>query len=259
MTSSFPGVMEDADDGDGEVELVWDLWEKQVEPLAANIPYLTGVGNHERFYNFSAYFNRFRNPAPWGGDPAHLENAVWWFGLDYGLVHFTFMSTEHPYQPGSPQYQWLEQDFAAVNRSRTPWLVLTGHRPMYNSDKNEKDSHWPGADFQRSVEPLMLKYNVDMYVSGHMHMYERVHPVRNGTVVQTGNVYQNPGAPMHVTQGTSGVFQDTSFVSPQPPWSAERMGKLGYGRMHVFNTTHLYYEFLYLQTTKKEDSFWLIK
>ena len=38
------------------------------------------------------------------------------------------MSTEHPYQPGSPQYEWLQNDLAAANANRAnyPWLVLTG-------------------------------------------------------------------------------------------------------------------------------------
>ncbi len=67
------------------------------------------------------------------------------------------MSTEHPYEPGTPQYQWLDAEFAAVNRTRTPWLVLTGHRPMYNTEISEQNQHWPGAVFQRSIEPLMLK------------------------------------------------------------------------------------------------------
>ena len=55
------------------------------------------------------------------------------------------------------------------------------------------------------------------------------------------------------------MFQDQKFVQPQPDWSASRMGKLGYGRMHVYNDTHIFYEFLGLDENKQEDSFWLIK
>ena len=145
------------------------------------------------------------------------------------------MSTEHDYAPGSPQWQWLEADLqrAAANRGTVPWVILVGHRPMYCSDKSEKDEHWPGAVFQQQIEPLMARcvwrwrdcavaglvllllclhcyrrhrasaallasagsvplevnihspffsscptrYGVDMYLSGHMHMYE----VRAGT------------------------------------------------------------------------------
>lgn len=34
------------------------------------------------------------------------------------------MSTEHNYSVGSAQYEWLIKDLAAVNRSRTPWLIF---------------------------------------------------------------------------------------------------------------------------------------
>ncbi len=44
-----------------------------------------------------------------------------------------------------------------------------------------------------------------------MHVYERVHPVNNGTVVQlptgTPNVYTAPKAPLHVVVGTAGAMQ----------------------------------------------------
>jgi hypothetical protein len=36
------------------------------------------------------------------------EGNFWW-SVNYGNVHFTSMSTEHDYNPGSPQYIWLEQ------------------------------------------------------------------------------------------------------------------------------------------------------
>ena len=52
----------------------------------------------------------------------------------------------------------------------------------------------------------MVKYNVDLFMCGHMHMYERVHPVINGTVMATGSTYINPKAPAQVVQGTGGVF-----------------------------------------------------
>ncbi len=33
------------------------------------------------------------------------------------------------WEPGSKQYQWLERDLGAFNRSRTPWLVAAFHSP----------------------------------------------------------------------------------------------------------------------------------
>jgi hypothetical protein len=140
--------------------------------------------------------------------------------MDYGHIHYTFMSTEHPYGPGSPQYIWLQSDLAKANNNRknTPWLILSGHRPMYCSDTDEWNQHSPGAYFQTIIEPLMAQYKVDLYLCGHMHMYERVYPVLNGTVKATGTTYVNPTAPAHVVQGTGGVFTDSSYVNPQPAW-----------------------------------------
>ena len=55
------------------------------------------------------------------------------YSVDFGLVHFVMLSTEHDFAVGSPQRAWLEKDLAAVDRSKTPWLLTGGHRPMYSS------------------------------------------------------------------------------------------------------------------------------
>lgn len=41
---------------------VGDAFMRKIEPLAAYVPYLTSVGNHEWNYNFSHYVNRFTMP-----------------------------------------------------------------------------------------------------------------------------------------------------------------------------------------------------
>jgi len=170
-----------------------------------------------------------------------------WWSFDYGNIHMTFMSTEHDYSPNSPQYQWLENDLAAVDRTKTPWLILHGHRPMYCSDVDEWSSHKPGAYFQQVIEPLMHQYQVDLYLCGHMHMYERVFPVLNGTVMDSGNYYVNPTATAHVVAGTGGVFTDATYILPQPDWSAVRNDEWGFGKLTI-NTTHLHDEFWIAKT-----------
>lgn len=45
---------------------------------------------------------------------------------------------EHAFEPGSPQHAWFEATLRAVDRTRTPWLVVGGHRPIYI------DSTWWG-------------------------------------------------------------------------------------------------------------------
>jgi len=72
---------------------------------------------------------------------------------------------------------------------------------------------------------------VDLVVSGHMHAYERTHPVTDdgATVVlpsstdaQGHDVYESPKAPLYITQGNSGAAQEERWQSPTPAWSAVR-------------------------------------
>ena len=55
------------------------------------------------------------------------------YSFDYGMVHFIMMSTEHDFSPESQQYLWLEKDLQSVDRSKTPWVIIGGHRAMYCS------------------------------------------------------------------------------------------------------------------------------
>ena len=41
------------------------------------------------------------------------------------------MSTEHDFSPSSPQYAFIKNDLAGVDRTRTPWLIFLGHRSVH--------------------------------------------------------------------------------------------------------------------------------
>ena len=57
-------------------------------------------------------------------------NWIYWYSFDYGGIHVIQMSTEHNWTRGSEQYEWLQHDLEQVDRSVTPWVVLTAHRMM---------------------------------------------------------------------------------------------------------------------------------
>ncbi len=57
-------------------------------------------------------------------------NGIFWYSFDYGSVHVVQMSSEHEWLPGTEQYAWLQADLQSVNRTQTPWVVLTSHRMM---------------------------------------------------------------------------------------------------------------------------------
>ncbi|CAF3665498.1 unnamed protein product [Rotaria sp. Silwood1] len=72
-----------------EISEVWDLWGAQVEPISSIVPYMTNVGNHEAYYNFTVYRNRFRMPGPESGG---LDN--FWFSFNTGPIHWVSMSSQ---------------------------------------------------------------------------------------------------------------------------------------------------------------------
>ena len=99
------------------------------------------------------YMNRFQMPNP-------TDDATWW-SLNYGPIHFSMLSSEHDFSLNSEQYTWLANDLASVDRSQTPFLILTGHRPMYVDSDKKKDLE-TAAQLQATYEPLMQKYKVDV-------------------------------------------------------------------------------------------------
>ena len=152
------------------IQYFWDLFLRQMSPLASNIPYMVSVGNHEKYYNFTSFKHRFIMPGQWKNN--FNIDSLFYYSYNYGLIHFISMCTEdyiYDYTPNtSKQYKWLLNDLKSINRTKTPWIILLGHRPMYSTDKST-DS----GPLQQYIEPLMLQFNIDLGIWGHMHCYER--------------------------------------------------------------------------------------
>ena len=117
-----------------------DRFMRQIEPIAAYVPYMTAVGNHEEKYNFSHYKCRFSMPGS--------ENSLF-YSFNLGPAHFIVISTEFYYflnygfKQIVLQYEWLKGDLKEANklenRSQRPWIIILGHRPMYCSNTDHDD------------------------------------------------------------------------------------------------------------------------
>lgn len=259
-------------DMDWENGEVGDEFMRQVETIAAYLPYMVCVGNHEEKYNFSHYINRFSMP---GGS----DNMF--YSFDLGPVHFIGFSTEVYYftkfgiKQIVMQYDWLERDLIEANkpenRKKRPWIITYGHRPMYCSNDNGDDcaNHetivrkgLPMLDFF-GLEPLFYQYGVDIELWAHEHCYERMWPMYNYTVFNgsLAEPYVNPGAPIHIISGAAGNHEGREpFFKRMPPWSAFHSQDFGYLRLKAHNGTHLHFE--QVSDDKKGeviDSFWVVK
>lgn len=241
----------------------WDYFHAQVEPVASLIPWQVGVGNHEydwptqsfrpSWSNYGTdsggecgvpYSRRFRTAGPDQPD----GEANMWYSFDHGSIHVAVFSTEHDFSPSSPQFKWLEQDLASVDRSVTPWLLVTGHRPMYSSSAGncvgtDRDAGKQDSYMRLWLEPLLVKYEVSMALYGHVHKYERTCGMVNFTCAASdndapvhivmgnaGNVYQVPWEPYNPKSGAS--LQNAGHTQ-QPEWSMFRTADFGYTRVHT--------------------------
>lgn len=255
-------------DMDSEEALVGDQFMRQIQPLAAMVPYMTCPGNHEEKYNFSNYANRFTMPG---------EHSSLFYSFDLGPIHFISISTEVYYftEYGikliPAQYQWLKDDLAKAtskeNRSRRPWIVLMGHRPMYCSNSDDVDCSLEytrvGLFGMFGLEPLLNEYGVDLVIWAHEHSYERTWPLFDNKVYNgsSEHPYVNPRAPVHLITGSAGCQEENSPFKHHPAeWSAFRSTDYGYSRLKAYNKTHLYIDQVDVNLNGKViDAFWIVK
>jgi hypothetical protein len=149
--------------------------------IDAKIPFYASLGNHDdpnqvyyklfnmdgkRFYSFKK--DKLGSP------------GVRFFALDSN-----YMSRD--------QLEWLEKELQA---SGSDWKIPFFHHPLYSSGGR----HGSEEDLRLQLEPMFLKYGVNVVFAGHEHFYERLKPqkgiyyftaggsakLRSGDIVKTG-------------------------------------------------------------------------
>jgi 3',5'-cyclic AMP phosphodiesterase CpdA len=252
-------------------------------PVTSIKPYMVGPGNHEANCdnggtsdkasnitytdsicmpgqtNFTGYRNHFRMPS---AESSGLGN--FWYSFDHGMTHFIQLDTETDLGHGiigpdevggseaedsgpfatrmNQQTDWLAKDLASVDRSKTPWVVVAGHRPWYISAKNESSSVC--LECQEVFEPLFLEHSVDLYLSGHIHAYERNAPLHKYQA--DPNELDNPRYPWYITNGAAGHYDGLDpLVKPIQNYSRFALDTVyGWSRLIFHNATHLTHEFV---------------
>lgn len=234
---------------------LWDTFFTQIEPIASKVPYHVCIGNHE--YNwplqpwrppwaqaiygtdgggecgvpYSLKFHMPGNSSERTGTRAPPTQNIF-YSFDLGSVHFVYISTETNFLPGSHQYTFIKQDLKSVDRKKTPFVVVQGHRPMYTTSDEFRDAPLRKIMLEH-LEPLFVNNNVTLALWGHVHRYERFCPLNNFTCGSKGTV--------HIVIGMAGqdwqsiweprVDHPKDPVFPQPMRSLYRGGEFGYTRM----------------------------
>eukprot|EP01104_Vermistella_antarctica_P017805 TRINITY_DN6385_c0_g1_i1.p1 TRINITY_DN6385_c0_g1~~TRINITY_DN6385_c0_g1_i1.p1 ORF type:complete len:594 (-),score=90.51 TRINITY_DN6385_c0_g1_i1:4-1785(-) len=226
---------------------LWERWGWLISPLAATVPYQAGIGNHElddvhKFWH-PKWGNYFNDSLGECGVPTYVRHVttsvnssnyashnvnMTWYSFDYAsLVHVVMLNSELDWTVGSDQYNWFVSDLAAVNRTNTPWVVVTSHRPVYCSERDIGGEREVIQHLRETTEPILNKYQVDLVLTGHMHDYERTCPVYKGECVAAGT------APTYVIVGTGGANLETGDPPFPNSWCVSHVIAFGYGRAHV--------------------------
>ena len=103
------------------------------------------------------------------------------------------------------QLKWLEKELEGAG---SDWKIAYFHHPMYTSA-----TRGPVIELRAALEPLFVKYNVDVVFSGHEHLYERIYP-------QKGIYYFTEGGSAKLRAGditktaltAAGFDSDRSFM-----------------------------------------------
>jgi predicted phosphodiesterase len=67
------------------------------------------------------------------------------------------------------QQRWLEQE---LSQSKSKWKIAYFHHPIYSSGGR----HGSELDLRSIIEPLFIKYALNVVIAGHEHFYERLKP-----------------------------------------------------------------------------------
>ncbi|XP_026331992.1 acid phosphatase type 7-like [Hyposmocoma kahamanoa] len=255
-----------------------DEFMRQIQPFATTVPFMVCPGNHDQNKNFTQYKSRMTMP----------KYQLWesmFYSWNIGRIHFVSINTEAYFFLGLGKYtlvnqfRWLVKDLKRANskknRKKRPWIIMYGHHPMYCSGMNFKSKNQcynvptrvggdlPGFKDNFAIEPLLMKYGVDIAIWAHQHSYERSWPVYdnkvyNGSVKQP---YVNPRAPIHIITGAAGTKQGIDPFTPlKPSWCASRSGDYSYTLLHAHNKTHIHFE--QISTNLRGtviDEFWVVQ
>lgn len=241
---------------------VGDKFLNSIQLMSANTPYMTVPGDHDLFQN-EQYRYRFSNPnADW---PMRMDQL--WYSIDMGKTHFVCISTEVFFtdkENVEKFMKWLQHDLTKANdnRSNFPWVIVMAHRPIYCSlDDTREDCRKPDSVVRRNLESVYYQFGVDVVFSGHNHMYERTWPMYENKALSLH--YINPLAPVYIIIGSLGNQYMTDYTSkPGGGWSAFRKSAMElevYGRLTVYNYTHMYWEALSAMDNSLVDKMLIIQ
>jgi hypothetical protein len=158
--------------------------------LDQKVPFYAALGNHDD-QNEVSYKN-------------YNMNGKRYYSFDKGNAKFFVLDST---RIDRPQLEWLDKELAG---SGALWKIAYFHHPLYSTG----GTHGPEVAVREVVEPLLVRYGVDVVFTGHEHFYERIKPQLGGiTYFISGAGGQLRKGDLHrVDPMAAGYDQDRSFM-----------------------------------------------
>jgi hypothetical protein len=141
-----------------------------------HVPLYVAFGNHEMYLDRTAVLDALYLPTN------NVTGTEHFYSFEDGDAHFAILWTDlqsgADYGPGSPQYQWLENDLASTSK---PWKFLFFHQvwrssSLHDYDDYDSDQTIDTEELERGPATLARKYGVQIIFNGHDHGYQRFVP-----------------------------------------------------------------------------------
>ncbi|MBK1986633.1 metallophosphoesterase [Sphaerospermopsis aphanizomenoides BCCUSP55] len=146
----------------GEIEKIDAVFERPYQPLLKKgVKFHACLGNHDIRTDNGVPQVKYPGFNMGGRYYTFSRENVQFFGLD-----------TNSNADWKNQLIWLEKQ---LSLSRADWKVVFGHHPIYASGV-----YGSNPNFIKIFTPIFQKYNVQLYINGHEHHYERTRSI-NGT------------------------------------------------------------------------------
>jgi predicted phosphodiesterase len=158
--------------------------------LSAGVKFYAAIGNHDDPNADRAY-------------AAFNMNGNRYYTYTKKNVRFVVADTNF-FDPA--QFEWMDN---TLKDAREQWKIVYFHHPLYSNG----DRHGSNIELRVRIEPLLVKYGVDVVLSGHDHIYERLKPQKGITyfVAGSGGMLRKGGiTPSSLT--AAGFADDQAFM-----------------------------------------------
>ncbi|MFJ4658003.1 metallophosphoesterase [Nocardia sp. NPDC088792] len=191
---------------------VWDAYLGAIEPSASVTPWMFATGNHdmEAAYDTHGYGGHLARLDLPGNGPAGCPSA---YTFTYGNVAVLSLdANDISYEikantgySGGAQNSWVERTLAAHRADgNIDFIVCFFHHCAYSTT----DSHASDGGVRDAWCALFDRYQVDLVLQGHNHVFERTDPIRAGSATHAAEdnsvVYPETDGTVYYTVGGGG-------------------------------------------------------